>query len=319
MAANFSISILPDACIRCGQCVRVCPAGIFKAETEAFPLKTPLETVPGVKNLQACVLCGHCVAVCPKDAVKHGSFRHLEAYAEAPVAQTVAGGVNVISPLPELEEPSWAHFQAVVARRRSVRAFTNQPVDREMLAKIVETGQIAPSARNRRGTHWTVVTDRRVLDEIIGLTVGFMENSCKQLHSLPAKILATCCPGSEAAAYMGMLPVMEGFLETARKRDMILHGAPALLVAHYDPKDGRFADPDAQLALQNATLAAVALRLGTFYTGYVTRAADSEPRIARALAIPEDHKIAGGMVVGHPDVTYRYAIHREYPSVMWIE
>ncbi|MDO4551627.1 MAG: nitroreductase family protein [Planctomycetia bacterium] len=307
------ISVSAERCVKCGQCVYVCPANIFSVVPESQ------EMLPVVSGEGACIQCGHCVAVCPGDAISHSSFRVEQEAKGFSVARSITSGESMISPLKEAESPSWEEFRKVVCSRRSVRVFQNKPVERENLAKIVECGQIAPSATNRRGTFWTVITNSVVLREIVQLTEEFLEKSCKKLHSLPAKIIASCCPESEVAVYRSKLSGMETLLKVSKKRDMVLHNAPALLIAHYDKKDGRFADPDAQLAIQNATLAAVALGLGTFYTGFVTRAADSDPRIAKAISVPSDHKIAGGMVVGYPAVKYRYAIYREYPSVMWIE
>lgn len=314
----LSIFVSEERCIKCGQCVRACPANIFTVAADLS--SAPLETLPEVENIDACIRCGHCVAVCPTDAVQHSGFRTVTDPSEFSAAKSITTGGGVISPLPEEgQEMTWEQFQTLVRSRRSVRIFQEKAVERDMLAKIVETGQVAPSATNRRGTFWTVVTKPAVLQQITALTTEFLEQSCQRLRSAPARLLAVCRPNSEAAVYRSRLPMMEALLKIAKKRDVILHGAPALLIAHYDPKDGRFADIDAQLAIQNATLAAVALHLGTFYTGFVTRAADTDPRIEKALSIPPHHKIAGGMVVGHPAVKYRYSIHREYPSVMWIE
>ena len=316
---NPVITVSPDLCIKCAKCVRLCPAYIFSSGDE--PPKAPLSEPPRVVNEEACIRCGHCVAVCPTDAISHSGFQVAKDPTEFSVARSMTAGVNVISPIAESPEgeDAWEAFQRLLKQRRSVRVFQEKAVERETLAKIVEAGQTAPSATNRRGTFWTVATNPGVLREVITLTTEFLEASCKRLRSAPARVLAICFPGSEAGVYRSKLPMMESLLNIAQTRDVILRGAPSLLIAHYDPKDGRFADPDAQLAIQNATLAAVALKLGTFYTGFVTRAADSDPRIAKTLSIPAHHRIAGGMAVGYADVKYRYAIHREYPSVMWIE
>ena len=50
-------------------------------------------------------------------------------------------------------------FEAV-KERSSVRAYTDQPVPREKLEKILEAGRLAPSARNTQPWHFIVVTDK---------------------------------------------------------------------------------------------------------------------------------------------------------------
>jgi nitroreductase len=51
-------------------------------------------------------------------------------------------------------------FEAVHARR-SIRAYTDKPVPREVLEKILEAGRLAPSARNIEPWHFIAVTDEK--------------------------------------------------------------------------------------------------------------------------------------------------------------
>jgi nitroreductase len=50
-------------------------------------------------------------------------------------------------------------FEAV-QQRKSVRAYTDEPVPREKLEKILEAARLAPSARNSQPWHFVVVTDK---------------------------------------------------------------------------------------------------------------------------------------------------------------
>jgi nitroreductase len=43
--------------------------------------------------------------------------------------------------------------------RRSIRSYTDQPVEREKMEKIVEAGRLAPSAKNCEPWHFIAVTD----------------------------------------------------------------------------------------------------------------------------------------------------------------
>jgi nitroreductase len=52
--------------------------------------------------------------------------------------------------------------------RRSIRAYTDQPLSREKLEKILEAGRLAPSARNVEPWHFIVVIEsekRKVLSK----------------------------------------------------------------------------------------------------------------------------------------------------------
>lgn len=50
-------------------------------------------------------------------------------------------------------------FSDVLARRRMVRNYTDDPVERDDIERIVAAGQRAPSAGNTRGQSFIVVTD----------------------------------------------------------------------------------------------------------------------------------------------------------------
>ena len=65
-----------------------------------------------------------------------------------------------------------------IKERSSVRAYTDQPVPREKLEKILEAGRLAPSARNTQPWHFIVVTDsekRKILAK--GMYAKFLTQS----------------------------------------------------------------------------------------------------------------------------------------------
>ena len=60
------INIRVELCKKCGQCVDICPEGLFhQAERLA---------VPKIVRQKDCIGCGHCVSICPADAVNHLDF-----------------------------------------------------------------------------------------------------------------------------------------------------------------------------------------------------------------------------------------------------
>ena len=54
----------------------------------------------------------------------------------------------------------------VIMTRRSVRQFTDQPVDDDAIEKILKAAMSAPSARNEQPWHFVVINDRNILNKI---------------------------------------------------------------------------------------------------------------------------------------------------------
>jgi nitroreductase len=55
---------------------------------------------------------------------------------------------------------------AFLFRRRSIRAYTAEPVSEADIQSLLEAGMAAPSAANRKPWHLVAVTDRALLDQI---------------------------------------------------------------------------------------------------------------------------------------------------------
>lgn len=54
----------------------------------------------------------------------------------------------------------------IIFSRRSIRAYTDQPVSEADIQSLLEAGMAAPSASNRQPWHFVVVTDRKLLQEL---------------------------------------------------------------------------------------------------------------------------------------------------------
>ncbi len=54
-------------------------------------------------------------------------------------------------------------FQELLAKRRSVRKFSDKPVERETLRKVVDMAMSAPSSRNSHSTSFMVVTNSEII------------------------------------------------------------------------------------------------------------------------------------------------------------
>lgn len=82
---------------------------------------------------------------------------------------------------------------SVIQRRRSIRKYSDKPVEEEKLLKVLEAARLSPSAKNRQEWRFIVVKDsetRRRLTEAIG-----------QPFVGEAPIILVCC-GTEVESVM---------------------------------------------------------------------------------------------------------------------
>lgn len=60
-------------------------------------------------------------------------------------------------------------FIEVISKRKSVRKYSDRPVEREILDAIVNVAQTAPSSRNSKSSAFMVIEDKDVLEALSGM------------------------------------------------------------------------------------------------------------------------------------------------------
>lgn len=279
----ISLAIENESCIRCGKCVKVCPAYILTQEAPKASI--------GVRNVKNCISCGHCVDVCPTLSVLHSDFP----------AEKVHVLKRETLPTPE-------QTIELIRARRSNRAFSKKQVPMESLKQIVEAAYLAPTANNGQELSFTLITDRDVLQKVIQFTIEIYEETIKKLtNPLLKPLINLTAPHAKEA-----LPKLKGVVKTHHRGvDIILREATAILFIHA-PESSTFGRQDANLAYQNGSLMAESLGVSQFYTGFVCSATDldKKERLAKLLGIKG--KIHAGMALGMPAFKYpRYTDRKE--------
>lgn len=82
---------------------------------------------------------------------------------------------------------------SAIQGRRSIRKYSNKPVEDEKLLKILEAARLAPSARNRQNWKFIIVKDSKIRKELTE-TIG-------QPFVGEAPIILVCC-GTEPESIM---------------------------------------------------------------------------------------------------------------------
>ena len=229
-----------------------------------------------------CIRCGHCVAVCPSSSLLH---------AEIPLA-------NCPKIKPELFL-SAEQCEQFLRSRRSIRNYRDKPVPREPLQKLIELARYAPTGHNTQTVEWLVLSDREELDKLVQIVGQWMRWMLANMQELALSLH------------------MDKALERLEQgEDVVLRGAPTLVVAHA-PKEDLMAQTSCTIALTYLELAATGMELGCCWAGYFNAAVSTFPPMQQALGLPEGHQCFGAMMLGYPKFHYNRLPERKTPSITW--
>ena len=292
------ISINNSRCKKDSLCTKVCPKGIF--------IQREKLAVPEIVDPERCIACGQCVAICPQCAINHSGFPS-----------------NTIHPIQFDRMPTPEQAMELLKARRSIRAFRDKPLAKETIEKVIEGARFAPSGHNSQSTKFLVVQDRNVLDKVSAMVIEYLKFEIKRFSNPFFKKLTLLANRELAESGLHEIPGFKKMVQIFESGvDPILNGAPVLL-AFYAYRTVGFADVNAQLALQNASLVAHSLGIGHFYTGWVlapcraTMARAWHQRIPNVIGIPPGNKLHGVLALGYPIPKFKNMIERNAPQITW--
>lgn len=162
-----------------------------------------------------------------------------------------------------------------IYQRRSVRAYTDRPVDKATVEALIKAATHAPSAMNEQPWAFVVVQNVKQL--------------ARWSERVKAHVLKRLKPDSPFAKYRDMIGSPDYH---------VFHRAGTLIIicARPDTHNGK---EDCSLAAQNLMLAACDMGLGTCPIGFA-RPWLNQARIKRSLSIPGDYVPVFPVVVGYP-------------------
>ena len=182
-----------------------------------------------------------------------------------------------------------------IKMRRSVRSYESKSVAMDIIDKIIEAGNQAPSAMNSQPWRFVIVEDKEAKKKLL-----------KAALPNAAKILE------------GVKDIDPERYEAIKKRyseleDPIYYSAPVVL---FVIGSGRYADHSCPLACENIMLAAHSLGLGSCWVGFGSMVTD-DAEIIKLLELTDDEKIFGPIIIGYPK-GYPDPPQKKPPVVKWV-
>ena len=240
-----------EKCVGCSLCVRDCPGGYLY-----------LENGKAHTHDAGCIECGHCYAICPQGAVKLTNYDCEE------------------EPVVSMSGLDSEMLLAAMRSRRTIRQFTQQPVDKDVIRQILEAGRYSPTGGNSQKVSFTILGSRQ--KEAERLCVNLFRNGQKA--------------GSKVVAALKQFEISDTFF---------FKGAPLVIVV-----SGR-SSVDASLASAYMEIMAESLGLGVLYSGFFIMCTRISRKLRNLLKLPKGHKAVTCMVIGYPAVKYQRIVPRK--------
>ena len=185
-----------------------------------------------------------------------------------------------------------------IKNRRSVRSYKPDPIPRDILKKIIDAGNMAPTGVGRQPWRFVVVEDPEFKRKLSQVAFIFLK-------------------GGGSPEIYKLLKYME-----ARYEEPIYHSAPVILfvigTAKASPTHLKKSEAiDCALASQNIMLAACSMGVGSCMVGLGSMGLKDDPKIVEALELKEEETLYLPIILGYPD-RYPGPPRKKPPVVKWI-
>jgi nitroreductase/NAD-dependent dihydropyrimidine dehydrogenase PreA subunit len=294
----YEIKIETERCKKDGICAKVCPKSIFVQQEKL--------TIPELVYEESCIACGQCVAVCPQNAIQHSEFPS-----------------NATRAIQFEKMPTTEQVLELLKSRRSIRAFRNKPLANDTIESIIDGARFAPSGHNSQSTEYLVVQDKAVLNQVSAMVIEYLKFEIKRFSNPLFRTMVLLADRESAESGLHEIPGFKRMVQMFESgADPILKDASVLLVFHARRTIG-FADVNAQLALQNASLVAHSMGIGHFYTGWVLAPGRApmarawNRRIPSLIGIPTGNTLHGALALGYPIPRFKNMIERKPSQIRW--
>ncbi len=276
------VTIDAQVCTRCGSCVKVCHEHCM-ALADSAP----------VIDYGSCSTCCQCIAICPQKAL---------AWDGRPPAAFAA---DLLPTAPQIEE--------LLAERRTVRAFTDEPVDRAVVEEIVSWGAYAPT--HNFHLRCVAVDDPRVIAAVDRAAVRFSALVYRLIfRPAPVRWLVSACPPAVRQEFSKALPKLQAVVRRGRGYESL----PPVLVCVVGDRRTPLSLESAQYALYNMALVAQVRGLGCRNLVGNLMIFNRSRELRVMLGLTRAERIFALAGFGHPAVRFRNKVVGRAMSTRWV-
>lgn len=256
------LSVDTRKCIDCLQCVRDCPASAIVVDKNG-------KICSAEGGNERCIHCQHCLMVCPTGALS-------------------IDGINPSDCIPTAQIPEYKDMISLIRQRRSIRAYKQKNVDKNVIDELVSDMRFVPTGVNFRNLHVSVIDD-----------IGSMNKFRDELYEKIITLFESGkCP-PELERFSSMYNAIKA------KRDPVFRGAPHALIVSAN-KNAPCAQVDPMILLSYFELLSKTRGIGTCWCGWLLLALKYlAPAMIEKLELPENHEIVYAMLFGVPSIEYK--------------
>jgi len=302
---NGVMKVDPEKCTSCGLCIQNCP---FKC------WEMGKKDIPRLREGYACFSCFNCMVACPVSAVS--------------IVQTykVEGGFfdTGFPPVKMPQEPKdakgkpaeWTEVERIIMTRRSIRNFKDDPVPEPLIRRVLEAGRFAPSAGNLQPWKFTVVTDKKFINELEEICYNINAGLFNlYINDETLKDFVAVAGKPFPVALCDWRVIVGGFGAVARKDLPIFLNAPCVIFMGGHEK---LAFPDLHIGIcgQNMNLTALSLGLGFCWDNF-GKEVNLVPEIKAKLGFDEDWRVVSTAAIGYPKFKQEGMVPRFARPVTW--
>lgn len=285
-----------DRCLHCGKCASMCPVEVLRTDNGKI--------VANNAEYFGCITCGQCMMVCPNGSI------------------TVSGRgmppADLIDLPPREARATAKQLTALMCSRRSIRTFTDTPVSRDTVERIVSTASSAPMGIPPWEVGISVLLGRDKVAELAKDTANGYAGLLKIMDNGPVRSISRLVMKKATFDRFDsfILPLGKAIVEGAKAgKDLALYNAPAALIFHYSP----YADnADGFIACPYAMLTAESEGLGTCMIGSVPPIIARSKALKKKYGIPVAHTPAVILIMGYHEHAHRKGIRRRFLTVEWV-